>query len=376
MGSPQRICLLVLMVFIVALESCAVKTPRPGIPDVDTRIRFYSNKVSQHPRLHQAYALLAVAYLDKARETFDPAFLTKAAVNLEHSLKIQPNFLAFKTMTALSNFRHRFDQALGWGKRAKEASPNDTSVTALLVEAYMGLGQYEEAAKLLPSPGSKPGDFYEATSLGQWLASQLRYNEAVDAYLEAASFADTEGVTELVVWAEIRAAGAFIDWGHPGLAQPHLENAKSLNCNNRVIRRELEQHWAELDEAEGRLEDALDRYELLLEEQNLADIRHKAFLLGRWLHKGPHAQGHFIAAEEGFKMAIDAGEVYTLGSLARLYADADVNLERALSLAQENMKFKRDIEAEATLHYIRSKLWFPKSPRRQSGIYDSEVGKQ
>lgn len=373
MGARHRIRILALLLTMVALGGCATEPPRAPLPGVDERIRFYSNKVSQHPRLHQAYALLSVAYLDKARETLDPVFLTKAASNLENSITIQPNFLAFKTMTALANFRHRFDTALRWGERAAEASPHDTEVTALLVEAYMGLGQYHEAAKLLPPVGSKPGDFYEGATLGQWLTSQLRYAEAVDAFLDAASFAHAEGVVDLVVWAEVRAGGALLDWGHPGQARLHLEVAASLKCSNKVIRRELSQHWAELDEAEGRLEKALDRYGLLLDEQDIPDIHHKAFLLAQWLHKDLQAQRHFKAAERGFQKAINAGEVYTLGSLARLYADADVNLERALTLARQNMEYKRDIEAEATLHYIRSKLWYPRRPRRQPKT-ESELG--
>ena len=102
-----RARLLVIFVTLIALGGCATEAIRRPLPDVDARIRFYTKKVSQHPRLDQGYALLAVAYLDKARETLDPAFLAKAGSTLEHSITIQPNFLAFTTMTALSNFTHR-----------------------------------------------------------------------------------------------------------------------------------------------------------------------------------------------------------------------------------------------------------------------------
>ncbi|MCH8039301.1 MAG: tetratricopeptide repeat protein [Nitrospinae bacterium] len=366
-----RARLLVLFVTVIAVGSCATEGLRRPQPDIDARIRFYTKKVSQHPRLHQGYALLAVAYLDKARETLDPAFLAKAGLTLEHSITIQPNFLAFKTMTALSNFTHRFEDALRWGKRAAEASPNDTAVTALLVEAYMGLGRYDDAAKLLPPVGSKPGDFYTVAALGQWLASQLRYDEAVDAFLDAATFARAEGVIDLVVWAEVSAAGALLDWGHPGLARPHLDVAASLSSSNKVVQRELRLHLAEFYEAEGRLEKALALYGVLLEKQDVPDIHHKAFLLARWLDREGQAQRHFKAAEKGFQDAIDAGEVYTLGALARLYAEADVNIEKALGLARHNMEYKRDTKAEATLAYVRSKQRVPRRPPGQPGTRES-----
>jgi hypothetical protein len=52
-----------------------------------------------------------------------------------------------------------------------------------------------------------------------------------------------------------------------------------------------------------------------------------------------------------------------LGGLARLYADGDIYIKQALALAQRNLEYKRDIEAEATLAYVQSKLWVPPRPR-------------
>ncbi|HEX9743547.1 MAG TPA: tetratricopeptide repeat protein [Nitrospiraceae bacterium] len=320
-------------------------------------------KLSEHPRLFAVYTQLAAAYLDKARETHDPTFLTRGRDAGERSVAIQPNVLAFNVMAGLCNFAHRFECALEWGRRAAAANPTDTAVTALLVEAYMGLGRYEDAAKLLPPPGVKAGDFYTAAALGQWLASQLRYDEAVDAFLDAAKFARATGASDLTVWAEVRAAGALLDWGRPGPARSHLEAAAGLGPGNPVAWKMLHLHWAEFYEAEGQLDKALAVYEGLLEEQEDPAIRHKAFLVARWLGQEVRAHKHFGAAEQGFQRVIDAGEIYTLGGLARLYADGDVKIEHALALAQRNLEYKRDIEAEATLAYVQSKLWVPSRPR-------------
>ena len=114
--------------------------------------------------------------------------------------------------------------------------------------------------------------------------------------------------------------------------------------------------------AEGQLDKALGVYEGLLGEQEDPAIHRRAFLVARWLGQEDRAHRHFEAAEQGFQRVIDAGEVYTLGGLARLYADGDVNMEQALKLAQHNLEYKRDIEAEATLAYVRSELWLPSRP--------------
>jgi tetratricopeptide (TPR) repeat protein len=337
---------------MILMGGCAQHRPTPPPSDCDTRIQYYSNKTSEHPRHYPSYALLGAAYLDKARETLDPSWLTKARSAMNRSLEIQPNFEAFKVMTALCNYAHRFEDALQWGKRAAETYPTDTEVTVLLVEAYMGLGKYDEARKLLPPAGQKPADFYTASAMGNWLVSQRRYKEAVDCFSKAAEFARTENVRELVVWAEVSAAGALMDARQLDAARKRLDAA--ANVDEKDVRLHL--HRAELLEAKGKTQEALAMAETLLQRRNDPAVHRKAFVLARKLGQTSQAQLHFDAAEKGFQRAVDAGEIYTLEALARLYYDADVRLEQALTLAEKNLQYKRDIEAQQTLACIRSKL--------------------
>lgn len=346
---------------MVLMGGCAQHPPTPPPSDCDARIQYYSNKISEHPRHYPSYALLGAAYLDKARETFDPSWLTKARSALNRSLEIQPNFEAFKVMAALCNYAHRFEEALRWGKRAAETYSTDTEVTALLVEAYMGLGKYDEARKLLPPAGQKPADFYTASAMGNYLVSQRRYKEAVDCFDKAAEFARTENVRELVVWAEVSAAGALIDARQLDAARKRLDAAANVDDVRghgleTMPSQNLHLHRAELLEAEGKPQEALAIYETLLQRRNAPAVHGKAFVLARKLGQKSQAQLHFDAAEKGFQRVVDAGEIYTLEALAQLYCDADVKLEQARALAEKNLKYKRDIEAAATLTRVRRKL--------------------
>lgn len=354
--------LLALSAAWLALAGCTKAASSPPGPHAEARIRFYSAKVSQHPRLYQAYALLAAAYIDKARETPDPALVAQANKALERSMAIQPSFIAFKTLAILFNFTHRFDDALRWAKRAAKVDPDDSSVTAQLVEAYMGQGRYEAAAKLLPSEGVHTRDFYKAAALGHWLASQLRYDEASRAFVAASIIARGDNANDLAAWAEIMAAAALLDGGRAGPARYHLEAAASMSPAGAAVRKELRLHWAELYESECRLEKALSTYEDLLAEQSDPEIHHKAFRVARWLNRDHLAEQHFKAAESGFQRVVDAGEIYTLGALARLYADAGIQLQKARTLAERNLEYKRDRAAEATFAYVRSARWFPRPP--------------
>ncbi len=343
------------LLMLTGLVACVHPPVTLNQAHLDERVFYYVQKVAEHPQLYPAYALLGEAYLDKARDDPDPVWLVKARSALNRSLDIQPNFQAFKTMAAVSNFAHRFEDGLKWGKRATETYPADTEVNALLAETHMGLGEYEEVEKLLPQPGKKPDDFYTATALGNWLVSQRRYDEAVDSFQVASTLAQAAGVSELVVWAEVSTASVFIDSHRPESARLYLNKAKSLDARN--VRLRL--HQAELFVSEGSHIDALAVYEALLKERNDPEIHRKAFVLARQLGQTSKAQLHFTAAEEGFQRAIDAGEIYPLGALAQLYCDAEVKLQQALALAGMNLRYKRDLDAQETAACIRRKQLEP-----------------
>jgi tetratricopeptide (TPR) repeat protein len=118
-------------------------------------------------------------------------------------------------------------------------------------------------------------------------------------------------------------------------------------------------HRAELHELEGRPAAALAAYEALLDEGTDPVVAARAFAVAQRLGDADRAARHFDVAERGLRSALDAGEVYTLGPLARLYADAGRDLDHALRLAEENLHWKRDREALRTLALIKARLGAP-----------------
>ncbi len=299
-------------------------------------------------------------YLEKARLTYDPAWLREIFSAVESSLAIQPNLEAFKMKARAFNYGHRFEQALEWGRRAQEAFPGpDSEVIALLVEAYVGLGLADEAEKLLPPPGSAVGDFRTAGALGRWLASEKRWDGAVAAFSQASRLARAARAREFVVWAEVSSAGILIDSGRLEEARLHLEAARRLDPDDV----ELLIHSAELLEAEGRAQEALASYRDLATELANPPIHHMAFRAARGLEREVEASRHFRAAEEGYLAVLEESEVYSLDALARLYADAEIHMDRALELAERNLQYKRDAAAWATLAYVRERMTRSKRTR-------------
>lgn len=327
-------------------------------PDLEARIAFHERQVTRYPRHYTACALLGDAYLERARATRDVSDLARAERVLERSLAIQANFPAYRTLAALANFRHRFAEALRWGQLAAEALPTDTGVTALRVEAHLGLGQLTEARKLLPESDRPPGDFHLAAALGAVRVEQGKPAEAETAFLNASEIARSLGVSELAQWARVRAAAVWLDAGRPDRARPLLETAAKTGPSAPFLRL----HQAEWLEAEGRRSDALVLIEELLRQQDDPALHGRASALARHLDREADARRHFEAAERSLRAALERGEVFPLEALARLYLDAGVRSDEALALARRNLKFKRDRSARSLLERAeRGTSLMPKS---------------
>lgn len=322
--------------------------------DPDAVISFYEDKVRQHPTLFAGFAALGSAYLDKARETHDVVWLSKSRAALSHSMEIQPNTNALITMAALCNFSHRFACGLEMAERAARTNPADDNLIALRVEAHLGLGQLDEAARLIDTPArTKDTRFSVLAARGRWLMEQNRFDEACEYFIAASDQARQVGNNDLIIWSEVNAAGTLLDANRPGVARPHLEAASALRASSWPTQAVLFVHWAELNDLEGRTADALANYESILERQDDPEIFRRAFLLAKKLNREAQANALFASGERAAERILAAGEIFALESQARLYADAGTKLERAEQLAQQNLAYKRDRSARETLDYVR-----------------------
>ena len=90
---------------------------------LDSRINYYQCRVRRFPNLYPAHTALAIAYLDKARRTHDAVWVQRARAAAAESLAIQPNLSGFQAMAAISNFAHRFEEAIEWSNKAAPRRP-------------------------------------------------------------------------------------------------------------------------------------------------------------------------------------------------------------------------------------------------------------
>jgi pentatricopeptide repeat protein len=116
----------------------------------DARIASLQAAVADGTARPGPYAELGDAFLQKARETFDPSYYARAESALRAALRRdRRDAAALTAMGVLANARHDFSAALRFGERARAAAPNLAKPYGVIVDALVELGRYEAAEQAL-----------------------------------------------------------------------------------------------------------------------------------------------------------------------------------------------------------------------------------
>jgi tetratricopeptide (TPR) repeat protein len=103
-------------------------------------------QLRREPSSAQGYAVLGLAYQQRARETGDPSYYPKSEGVLRRSLELEPkNLLAVSGLGSLALARHRFREALALGRAARALSPSTARAYGVIGDALVELGRYRAA---------------------------------------------------------------------------------------------------------------------------------------------------------------------------------------------------------------------------------------
>ena len=167
-----------------------------GVPGAATGAGSAAPTVSQlqarlraNPGDARSYALLGLAYEQRARETGDPSYYPKAEGVLHRALKLAPNDLvATGGLGSLALSRHRFREALSLGRKALRISPTTALTYGIVGDALVELGRYDAAfrafdtmARLKPGLASYSRIAYGRELLGRTAGAIQAMRMAVDA---------------------------------------------------------------------------------------------------------------------------------------------------------------------------------------------------
>ena len=133
-------------------------------------------KLRANPADPQSLASLGLAYQQRARETGDPSYYSKAAGVLHQALVLSPHDLvATSGLGSLALSRHRFSEALRLGLAAHKLGPELAGPYAIIGDALVELGRYRQAFRAFDTLGQlKPGlAAYARVSYGRELLGDI-----------------------------------------------------------------------------------------------------------------------------------------------------------------------------------------------------------
>jgi tetratricopeptide (TPR) repeat protein len=153
--------LAVLSLFVASV--LFAQAPPNAASPAQQKISWAQAAIKAHPDHSQPYNDLAVAYVQRARETADPAYYAQAETVLQESFEITPdNLEAQKARTMILLGRGEFAQALELAQALNKKTPDDVLLYAFVADAAIALGNYSDAEAAAQwmldiRPGNVPG---------------------------------------------------------------------------------------------------------------------------------------------------------------------------------------------------------------------------
>ena len=153
---------LAILSFLAVPIVCA-QAPRVPATPAQQNISWAEEAIKAHPERNQPYNDLAVAYVQRVRETADPSYYVRAETVLQKSFQITPdNLEGQKARLMILLGRSEFGQALGLAKALNKKTPDDVLLYGFVADAAIGLGDYPDAEvaaqwMLDIRPGNVPG---------------------------------------------------------------------------------------------------------------------------------------------------------------------------------------------------------------------------
>lgn len=277
-------------------SSAAYATTDPTAA-TDRAVAMLQNRLQQQPDYADGYAQLGGGYLQKARETADPSYYTKADAVLRKSLELDPNnFGALVGLGSLALSRHLFSDALQLGEQAQAINPYNADVYGVIGDAYTELGQYDQAVTAFQKMVDTRPDLsaYSRVSYARELHGDL--DGALLAMIQAVKLGAPN--TEATAWTRVQVGNLYFNrgdytnaeryykqslfdykdyaHGYAGLAQVAVARGKyneAIKLYERVTRVvPLPQYVIALGDAQqaaGKTKDAARTYDLVDVEQQL-----------------------------------------------------------------------------------------------------------
>lgn len=310
----------------------------------DRLVRKAQTVITRAPEKPDGYNALCMAFMQKARETGDFSYNSRAESALKRSFELEAdNTGAMKLQAGLLLTYHKFDEALNAARRLQKIRPGDHTVYGMLTDALVELGRYDEAydsaekmVLMRPDTTSYSRFSYVASLRGDSEAAIDSMSRAVN----AASMQDPESLS----WCRVHLGDELMNAGRLYEAEREYDLA---------LRAFPEYHLALAAKARARiaagdLEGAVGFYRKAQERVPQPDTAIALGNLYAKLGRDGEAQNEYKLVDF-IEQSGDKGLNTYSRQLALFWANQSRNLDEALAIAERERSTRADIYSSDVL---------------------------
>ncbi len=327
------------------------KSDRADATSTDNVIRFYEWRVGRDPEDYFNYDKLAVAYITKGRETGDVVYYELAEKALKKSLELESTHREAVSATAhLASVyfaEHRFQDALVYANKALGFQTGDLSPYATIGDAFLELGEYNEAAnaysKLNEATQSRVSH-HGWEYLRETRASSLEFiqghpKESIGHMRNAVQIAiEAQMPKESLAWTQFTLAEECFQTGNLICAEQASQDALATYPRYHHALAEL----ARVRSAQKRFEEAIALYREALAVIPLPAYAAALGDLYKKLGRNAEARKEYDLVQVIAYLSTLTKTIYNR-ELAMFYTDHEMKLKEALELARREIEARHDV---------------------------------
>ncbi len=178
----------------------------------NTTVAGLQDWIASDPESADAHTRLGLLYLQRARETGDPAFYVSAENTLNRAIELDPNHNdALIGQGILAAARHDFVNALEWGEKAFAQNAYSAAALGIITDAHVELGNYTEAIASVDKMASIRPDLNSYSRIS-YLRELHGDTDGAIAAMEAAVDAGVIGREEML-WSLVQLGDLHLRYG-------------------------------------------------------------------------------------------------------------------------------------------------------------------
>lgn len=303
----------------------------------DRQIATYQERVKQDPNNPDTYSRLGLAYIVKSRETNDPTYYSQAEAALKKAIELKADdYNALVGIGSLELSRHRFNEALEWGKKAVALRPNTAFAYGVIGDAYNELGRYDEAVEAVQKMVDLRPDqtSYSRVSYARELHGDVP--GAIGAMQQAIS--SGAPASETTAWCRVQLGNLYLNSNK----MEEAERAYSQAVNDYPNYIHGLAALAQLRWAQGKTDEALKLYAQVVNDIPLPQYVTALGDLYASTGDSANAKKQYELAEFVYKTQENGGMDVGIEK-ALFMADHDIRLSDTLAAAEAAAKTRRDV---------------------------------